>query len=160
MEPEIAQAIAAAVKAAGFRFVALDLEGYRTGSLNDRIPLRVIGLTSVPEPDRVPAPVRARPLRFSPPWTWLALAIGLVALLVHVVAGPGHLDDVDAINFTLGVRDFDVAQHQPHPPGYPVLIAAARSSPARRTRSVASAGWCRRPGPPCRSRPRRSRCWR
>ena len=43
VEPEIAQAIAAAVKAAGFRFVALDLEGYRTGSLNDRIPLRVVG---------------------------------------------------------------------------------------------------------------------
>ena len=35
-----------------------------------------------------------------------------------------------------------------------------RSSPARRTRSAVSAGWCRRPGPRCRSRPRRSRCWR
>jgi uncharacterized protein len=43
VEPGTAQAIAAAVKAAGFRFVAVDLEGYRTGSLNDRIPLRVIG---------------------------------------------------------------------------------------------------------------------
>ena len=42
VEPEMAQAIAAAVKAAGFRYVALDLEGYRTGSLNDRIPLRVV----------------------------------------------------------------------------------------------------------------------
>ncbi len=42
IEPDTARAIAAAVKAAGFRFVALDLEGYRTGSLNDRIPLRVI----------------------------------------------------------------------------------------------------------------------
>ena len=41
--PGVGRAIAAAVKAAGFRFVALDLEGYRTGSLNDRIPLRVIG---------------------------------------------------------------------------------------------------------------------
>ena len=59
-------------------------------------------------------------------WTWLALTIALLALLVHVAAGPGHLDDVDAINFTLGVRDFDVAKHQPHPPGYPVLIAAAK----------------------------------
>jgi hypothetical protein len=59
-------------------------------------------------------------------WTWLALAIGLFVLLLHVVAGPGHLDDVDAINFTLGVRDFDVAKHQPHPPGYPVLVAAAK----------------------------------
>ena len=43
VEPETAKAIAAAVKAAGFRYVALDIEGYRTGSLNDRIPLRVIG---------------------------------------------------------------------------------------------------------------------
>jgi uncharacterized protein len=42
IEPEMASAIAAAVKGAGFRFVALDLEGYRTGSLNDRIPLRVV----------------------------------------------------------------------------------------------------------------------
>jgi len=43
VEPETARAIAAAVKGAGFRFVALDLEGYRTGSLNERIPLRVVG---------------------------------------------------------------------------------------------------------------------
>jgi hypothetical protein len=60
------------------------------------------------------------------PWTWLALAVGLCALILHVVAGPGHLDDIDAINFTLGVQDFDVARHQPHPPGYPVLIGAAK----------------------------------
>ena len=43
VEPEMAAAISAAVKAAGFRYVALDIEGYRTGSLNERIPLRVIG---------------------------------------------------------------------------------------------------------------------
>ena len=36
------------------------------------------------------------------------------------------IDDIDAINFTLGVRSFDVAHHQPHPPGYPVLIAAGK----------------------------------
>ena len=32
------------------------------------------------------------------------------------------LDDIDAINFALGVRRFDVAQHRPHPPGYPLYI--------------------------------------
>jgi uncharacterized protein len=42
IEPATAAAIATAVKGAGFRFVALDLEGYRTGSLNERIPLRVV----------------------------------------------------------------------------------------------------------------------
>jgi hypothetical protein len=57
---------------------------------------------------------------------WIAGAIGLVSLAAHLLAGPGHLDDVDAINFTLGVRSFDVARHQPHPPGYPVVIAAAK----------------------------------
>jgi pyridinium-3,5-biscarboxylic acid mononucleotide sulfurtransferase len=42
IEPDTAAAISAAVKAAGFRYVAIDLDGYRTGSLNERIPLRVV----------------------------------------------------------------------------------------------------------------------
>jgi uncharacterized protein len=42
LEPETAEAIVRAVKDAGFRFVALDLQGYRLGSLNERIPLRVV----------------------------------------------------------------------------------------------------------------------
>ena len=33
-DPEVRQRVIAAIRAAGFRFVALDLEGYRTGSLN------------------------------------------------------------------------------------------------------------------------------
>ena len=50
----------------------------------------------------------------------------MATVLLHLAAGPGHLDDVDAINFTLGVREFDVARHQPHPPGYPILIAVGK----------------------------------
>ena len=34
-DPEMARRISAALKAQGFRFVALDLDGYRTGSLNE-----------------------------------------------------------------------------------------------------------------------------
>ena len=30
------------------------------------------------------------------------------------------------INFALGVRSFDVAHHQPHPPGYPIFIAMGK----------------------------------
>jgi pyridinium-3,5-biscarboxylic acid mononucleotide sulfurtransferase len=37
LTPEMAQAIAAALKAAGFSYVALDLEGYRQGSLNETL---------------------------------------------------------------------------------------------------------------------------
>ena len=39
---------------------------------------------------------------------------------------PPSLEDLDSINFALGVHHFDVAQHQPHPPGYPVYIALAK----------------------------------
>jgi uncharacterized protein len=40
LEPSMAEAIVAALKPLGFRFVALDLEGYRTGSLNEALPVR------------------------------------------------------------------------------------------------------------------------
>jgi uncharacterized protein len=36
-DPDLRRKVVAAVKAAGFRFVALDLEGYRSGSLNPLI---------------------------------------------------------------------------------------------------------------------------
>jgi uncharacterized protein len=38
LDPELAARIVAALKPLGFRFVALDLEGYRTGSLNEALP--------------------------------------------------------------------------------------------------------------------------
>ncbi len=45
----------------------------------------------------------------------------------HLSFLPRSLEDLDSINLALGVRDFDVARHQPHPPGYPAFIAAARA---------------------------------
>jgi uncharacterized protein len=42
IEPETAAAITRAVVAAGFRFVALDLKGYRLGSLNEGVRLRPV----------------------------------------------------------------------------------------------------------------------
>ena len=39
---------------------------------------------------------------------------------------PPTLEDLDSVNFALGVRHFDVAQHQPHPPGYPLFIALGK----------------------------------
>ena len=58
-------------------------------------------------------------------------------LVAHLVYLPRTLEDLDSINFALGVRHFDVAQHQPHPPGYPVYIALAKVS----TAAVRSAGF-------------------
>jgi uncharacterized protein len=44
LDPSMAKAIVAAIKPLGFRFVSLDLEGYRTGALNEV-------LWPLPEPD-------------------------------------------------------------------------------------------------------------
>ena len=38
MTPEMAAAISAELKRAGFAYVALDLDGYRQGSLNEALP--------------------------------------------------------------------------------------------------------------------------
>ncbi|MBP7779260.1 MAG: DUF2723 domain-containing protein [Acidobacteria bacterium] len=63
---------------------------------------------------------------------------GLVAVLLvvvgviggHVTSLPTTLEDIDSVNFALGVRDFDPGQHRPHPPGYPVYIALGKASTA------------------------------
>ena len=40
LDPEIGAAIVRELKAAGYRYVSLDLQGYRTGSLNEGLLLR------------------------------------------------------------------------------------------------------------------------
>jgi hypothetical protein len=55
-------------------------------------------------------------------------ALSLVFLAAHIPFLPPTLEDIDSINFALGVADFDVAKHQPHPPGYPVFIALGKAS--------------------------------
>src|SRR5688500_6037313 len=49
-------------------------------------------------------------------------------LAAHLPSLAPSLEDLDSINFALGLRHFDVAQHQPQPPGYPVYIALGRAS--------------------------------
>lgn len=58
----------------------------------------------------------------------LVAIASLVFLGAHLRPLPRTLEDIDSINFALGVEHFDVASHQPHPPGYPVFIAMARVS--------------------------------
>ena len=49
-------------------------------------------------------------------------ALALIFALAHVPFLASSLEDIDSLNFALGVRHFDVATHRPHPPGYPVYI--------------------------------------
>jgi hypothetical protein len=53
-------------------------------------------------------------------------ALALVVGLAHVPFVATTLEDIDSVNFALGVRDFDVAEHRPHPPGYPVYIGLGK----------------------------------
>ncbi len=55
-----------------------------------------------------------------------SVALILLFLVAHLVFLPRTLEDLDSINFALGVRQFDIARHQPHPPGYPVYIAMSK----------------------------------
>jgi hypothetical protein len=52
------------------------------------------------------------------------IAVGF--LLAHLALLPSTLEDIDSVNFALGVRDFHVAAHRPHPPGYPLFIALGK----------------------------------
>jgi hypothetical protein len=58
------------------------------------------------------------------------LVVSLAFFIAHVRTLPGTLEDIDSVNFALGVESFDVAKHQPHPPGYPVYIALGKASTA------------------------------
>jgi hypothetical protein len=57
------------------------------------------------------------------------LELGALAALycaAHLPFLAPSLEDIDSINFALGLRDFEVAEHQPHPPGYPLYIGFGR----------------------------------
>jgi hypothetical protein len=69
----------------------------------------------------VPQPSIAAALDWAP---WLLAALVLATRLPLVTR---TLYAFDSANYALAVRDaFDVARHQPHPPGYPLYVAIAR----------------------------------
>ena len=55
-------------------------------------------------------------------------AIALAYGVTHLLLLAPSLEDIDSINFALGLRHFDPALHQPHPPGYPIFIGLGRLS--------------------------------
>jgi Protein of unknown function (DUF2723) len=68
-------------------------------------------------------------LKISPKILW-ACALAAIFFVAHLAFLPPTLEDLDSMNFALGVRDFDPSKHQPHPPGYPVFIALGKLSHA------------------------------
>jgi hypothetical protein len=76
-------------------------------------------------PDSFPHGSPVRTAAQERPVVW---GLALVFLALHLPFLPTDPGGIDSANFTLGVRDFNVANHQPHPPGYPVFIAMGRLS--------------------------------
>lgn len=56
----------------------------------------------------------------------LAAILALVFLAGHLPFLASTLEDVDSVNFALGLRRFDPSLHQPHPPGYPIYMALGK----------------------------------
>src|SRR5580765_3116540 len=59
---------------------------------------------------------------------WPVAVIAAVYLVAHLPFLAPSLEDIDSMNFALGLRHFDPAQHQPHPPGYPVYMVLGHIS--------------------------------
>lgn len=58
-------------------------------------------------------------------WTLVAI-VALVCAATRFLAQARTLWEWDEALFTMAMRDYDVALHHPHPPGFPVYIAMAR----------------------------------
>jgi hypothetical protein len=78
---------------------------------------------SIPRDDHAAAPTQGVHYR-----RWVPVALAIAYLAAHLPWLAPSLEDIDSINFALGLRDFNPAAHQPHPPGYPVYIALGRIS--------------------------------
>ena len=71
-------------------------------------------------PPRISVPLHRR----IPLVVWLAA----LYLLAHLPFLAPSLEDYDSLNFGLALYDYDIGKNQPHPPGYPVYIAAGRAA--------------------------------
>jgi hypothetical protein len=56
----------------------------------------------------------------------LATALSLVTVLSRLPYRARMLYDWDAVQFALALREFDIAKHQPHPPGYILYVGLGR----------------------------------
>ena len=66
----------------------------------------------------------------------LVPGVALAYLIAHLPFLAPSLEDIDSINFALGLHHFDLASHQPHPPGYPMFVLAAKATGVSSARST------------------------
>lgn len=59
-------------------------------------------------------------------WIYQILLLSLVTLITRLPFRSSHLFDHDSVQFALGMRQYDVYLHHPHPPGYFLYIQTAK----------------------------------
>jgi hypothetical protein len=57
---------------------------------------------------------------------WIVAVLTVAIAATRIYALSRSLWDWDEALFSVGVRSYDVTQHHPHPPGFPLFIAAAK----------------------------------
>jgi hypothetical protein len=57
----------------------------------------------------------------------LLLLLAIVVGLTRFLAVAHSINDWDEATFSLGVREYDLNFHHPHPPGYPLFVLAAKA---------------------------------
>ncbi|MGM0628175.1 MAG: ArnT family glycosyltransferase [Candidatus Fermentibacterota bacterium] len=57
----------------------------------------------------------------------VAAGLFLLFLLLRLPFASSYLVNWDAVNFAMGVEEFSLRNHQPHPPGYPGFILLGRA---------------------------------
>lgn len=70
--------------------------------------------------------MQAAPPPLTPFEKRVLLALTLAVAVTRLAAVARSLWDWDEALFALAVRDYDVTRHHPHPPGYPLFIAAGK----------------------------------
>jgi hypothetical protein len=69
----------------------------------------------------------AQPLEpLTPRQRHIVVGLAVIIALTRWLALSRTMWDWDEALFTLGVRDYDVPSHHPHPPGYPLFMLAAK----------------------------------
>lgn len=59
---------------------------------------------------------------------WALLSLFALCLLTRLYSIPASLWEWDDINFARALHDFNIPDHSPHPPGFPVFIAMGRAA--------------------------------
>lgn len=57
---------------------------------------------------------------------YVIILIVTISLILRLYLKSNYLDDWDSVQFILGLKQYSIIAHQPHPPGYPVYIFLGR----------------------------------